>query len=127
MPVALGLGSKRSSVEDWNVLRASFSEYSEKFEDLRRDATGLGASVDVEKRFVGGRCRNWADSSTVSALRTGLIAGDIGLFTMGASSAMTITRFDQGTEGNRETWGDLSARRLSPARNKVKGNSMEHP
>lgn len=58
IPVALGLGNKRSSVEDWNVLRASFREYSEKLDDLRLGAPELIASVDVETRFVGGRCRN---------------------------------------------------------------------
>ena len=56
--VALNFGRSRSSVEDWKVFRAS-KEYSEKFEDLRL-ALGLGASVDVdvETRFIAGRCRN---------------------------------------------------------------------
>ena len=98
IPVALGFGNRRPSVEDWNVRRASFREYSEKFEDLRRVPTGLGASVDVEKRFVGGRCRNCPDSSTVSALRMGAIAGDTGLFREVGSSAMTTMRFDHRVE-----------------------------
>ena len=103
----MGFGNRRSSVEDWNVRRASFREYSEKFEDLRRVPAGLGASVDGEKRFVGGRCRNCADSSTVSALRMGAIAGDIDLFVEVGSSDMTTMRFDRRAEiESRNLWGD---------------------
>jgi hypothetical protein len=61
----LGLGSRRSSVEDWKFFRISFNEYSEKLELRRRVGPGLVASLLVLNRLVDGRCLNCADSSTV--------------------------------------------------------------
>lgn len=94
-PVALGFGASKSSVESLKLLRASLSEKSDRFE-LRLRMAGLGPgpglSIEVEKRFVGGRWRNCALSSPVNTRRIPGTGGDdsLGDKTSSAMMAMVV-------------------------------------
>lgn len=104
-------------MEDWKVRRASLRENSEKLEDLRRDALGLEASLEFEpERRFKARCRYWELSSTVGALRIGVMVGDDGFIAASrASSVMVATTLDL-----RLGWIAVeSLATVSTARNKV--------
>ena len=96
--VALGFGSRRSSVDDRKFLRASLSEKSLKPELLRRISAGNGEGASValrliagfggsitENRFGGGLCRNCVLASSVKTLCFKFPAGLAGVGIVGVS------------------------------------------
>lgn len=80
-PMPLALGSRRSSVDSWNALRASLKLKSERFDERRRESPPI-TFVDCR------RLRRW-ESSTVKARRRGAP-----LLVDGSSSAMSWAAVD---------------------------------
>lgn len=66
----------------------------------------VGASWVVENRFVGGRCRNCADSSTVRARRGGTPIG-VPLEGGEDSSAIVVVGWGGKDAGNEDFGGSL--------------------